>query len=401
MNITSVTRLFHAREKGAFEPDLFLEAAEQAEDFLLGIAPSDTNASEALYYLSGMHKSPGQTEQYFNKLLTFMVATTFAKPTEYTSTIIETYRGFMLAHRWEILDCLKGFAEYGIGSKLDLISNLEADDIRFVLSLFSYSINNTIQDCIARDDLRAFMAIIPIAPNAGEWMHKYGYLSEFPLAPESAIHQHLIETDQDLKNLFLNRITHLRQDVGRDAESRYTHDRFETAHGKPSPPVWDAYHPTVNSDLGANLYLTDGFAESLSKDSYRCAKEFFGPLLENKVAGVEGLNHIAAITQVFIDAGLSPTFLLTRGVGGRNESSPLFSLDQVLDMLGVLKDKNLDFLAPVCQAYFRDFDTKTLAAHCKTDEAYLALYRLTRDKTFLSKGGSRVRDVALASDLGL
>ncbi|AXH59578.1 hypothetical protein [Pseudomonas amygdali] len=401
MDIKSITHLFHAREKGAFEPDLFPEASEQAEDFLIDMAHSDTHGSEALRCLLGTRKSPGQSEQYFTKLLTFMVATTFANPTDNTHILIELYRGFMLTHRWNILDCLKGFAEHGIGSKLNLIKSLEGDDLRFALSLFSYPITGTIHECIAHDDLKAFESVITIAPNASEWMQKYGYLSEFPLDPESRIHKHLIETDQDLKNLFLSRITHLRQDVGQEAESRLAHERFEKTHGESIHATWGAYYSPVRADLGARLYLADGFAESLRKDAFRCTKEFFGPTLGLRVAGVDGLNHIIAITQAFIESGLSPGFILTYGMGGAAEGSPLYSIGQVLDKLGQLKDANLDFYTPVCQAYFKDFDKKTLSEHCRNDDACLALYRMTRDKTFLSKAGSRVRDEALASDLGL
>lgn len=401
MDLKSVTHLFHAREKGAFEPDLFPEAVEQAEDFLIDMAHSDTDGSEALRCLLGARKSQGQSEQYFKKLLTFMLATTFANPTDNARILIEGYRGFMLTHRWNILDCLKGFAEHGIGSKLGLIKKLKGDDLRFVLSLFSYPITGTIHECIAHDDLKAFQSVITIAPSSSEWMQKYGYLSEFPLAPESRVHKHLIETDQDLKNLFLSRITHLRQDVGQDAESRLAHERFESTLGESIPPVWDAYHSPVRADLGARLYLSDGFAESLRRDAFRCAKGFFGPTLGLRVAGADGLNHISSITHAFIDAGLSPRFILTYGMGGALEGKPLFSLEQVLGKLGELKDANLEFYAPVCQAYFKDFEKKTLSEHCKTDDACLALYRMTRDKAFLSKAGSRVRDEALASDLGL
>ena len=401
MNHNLVTDLFHAHEEDDLDPALFPAAALQSEKILAGFADSEDAPQAFINSMDIGFALQAQAVRFFERMLGFMLAMTYAAPSKKTAIIIEAYEEFIDQDKWKIQSILKIFSLKKLGNMRELVKCLGKDQVLEATTFCDVSFTAMIYDCIAHDDLEAFTILSQVTEIQDPWQQKYGDLANFPLAPESRIHQHLIKDDNDLRNLFLARILNVRKDVEQQSFMRVAHQRFAAG----SPPTLLAsgqgYESRIKADLGPQLYQADAFVPTLQTDLLRCTQAFFAVKDDLNIEAPDGWDHIDAISQAFMTAGATPEFLITHGVMGEAEDAPPTSLEIALHKLGSMSPENLRFYSTVYRAYLKDFDHQALADACNTDEALQALYSLTRDKSFLKRVSDKARDSSFATDLGL
>ncbi|AXH59577.1 hypothetical protein [Pseudomonas amygdali] len=398
MNYKLVADLSRALDQDAFNPARFPAAAAEADRFLVGVLVNDDPVQAAIDLMLMGHMRGGEAERQCKRTLIFMLASTFTAPTENTKEIIDVFDDFLDNNRFEIQACLKVFADHHLGDMRKLIKQLTPRQILGTVTFCGVSIAAMTYDCIAHDDLEAYLAVLRAHGRKDQWSSRYADLANFPLDPESRIHQACVVNPRDL---FVERIRNLRRDVEIPAEQRSFHRRFAPDSAPKLRPGGQGLPSKIEADLGPQLYLTDYFAESLQQDMFVCTELFFKLNEFLYIEATDGWNHIDAVTEAFLRAGVTPQYLMTHGVMGKYEETPPVTLEQALTHLGELSPENVRFYSAAYRAYLKDFDHTAVLDNCTTDGARMAMYTLTRDTAFLVRSSNRAKDDVFASDLGL
>lgn len=398
MNYKLVSDLSRALEQNAFDPALFPAAAAESDRFLVGVLKSNDPVQSAMDRMLMGHMRGGEAERQCKRTLIFMLASTFTAPTENTKEIVDVFDDFIDDNKFEIQASLKVFADHHMGDMRNLIKQLKPRQVLGTVTFCEVSIAAMTYDCIAHDDLEAYLAVLRAHGRKDQWSLRYADLANFPLAPESSIHQACSPIPKDL---FVERMKNLRRDVVTPAEHRSFHRRFAPDSAPKLRPGGQGLQSQIEADLGPQLYLTDYFAESVQQDMFVCTRLFFKLDEFLYVDAADGWSHIDAVTQAFLRAGVTPQYLMTHGVIGEDEETPPVTLEQALTHLGELSPENVRFYSVAYRAYLKDFDHTAVLNNCTTDGARMAMYTLTRDTAFLQRASNRAKDNALASDLGL
>lgn len=401
MNYRLVAELSRAIDQDAFDPALFPAAAAQAERFLMSVIDCAEPAQAAMDIMLDGHMPGGAAERQCKQALCFMQASTLTAPTQNTGKIIDAFDDFSDQHKFEIQSMLKIFSGAQLGDMRDLIKKLESRQILGVVTFCDVSVTAMVYDCIAHDDLEAYLAMIGAEGRNDPWSQRYGNLANFEQAPDTRIHQACILEEDDLKNLFVERIKKLRRAVESPTDFRSAHRRYSPDNAPKLLPAGQGLQSSILPNLGAQLYLTDYFADSLRKDMFVCTRLFFERDEYLMIEADDGWDHIDAITDAFIRAGVTPQYLMTHGVLGEDQDTQPPTLERALTQLGEMSPENARFYSGVYRAYLKDFDRSTLIDNCVTDGARQAMYTLTRDTTFLLAASSQAKDSIFASDLGL
>jgi len=405
--------LYHQTLKGSIDRELFATAAPAVEKCLMNFVDQEDPAEDLLYMIFqdsedfgvedffGCSVDIGQERQEHQKLLLFMLATAMSAPTQNLTRIFDAYMLFINDHTFQMKDTFQVYADNQLGDIRSLIRLAEPSKIKHMLRLTDVSAITALVDAVANDDLKAYNRLWNVVDHADDWHNKFGTLALFPIDSDSKIHKALIHSDQDRKDLFLAKVFALRKEVENDFTNACCYLRNKDASAPTLFPnhrnCWTAISPT-HEPL---FYTQKAFAEGIAQDMHRCVRGFFTPKKKLEIRAHEGWDHIDAITQAYLDAGVSAQYLLTHGLCGESEGAPLVSMQQAMGRLGMLDKESLRFYGTTFKALFKDFDTKTLLGYCATDESRQALYAVTQDKDILNLVGDRVRDAMFGSDLGL
>jgi len=173
---------------------------------------------------------------------------------------------------------------------------------------------------------------------------------------------------------------------------------------------WDQASPSLIPKIGLQLQVPDidqypavhktpEFTKALNADSTTLVRALFLFRQDNILMKDENNKYFAEVTAAFMASGVSPEQIIAQGVLGKNEkTTTLFS---ALDMLGVMTQRHQHFYAHAYTAYLAQHSVEQILNACPHNKALLAVYSITGNRAFLQEGDEKVRDLAMAADLGL
>lgn len=408
-----ITELYQQTHDGTIDRSAFSIAAHENEAYLMAFL-GHTEPDEAILHqifrdslavgakkFYGYDVVAGGQRELTKKFLVFMLATALAAPTKNLNRIFNAYMLFINDHQFQFRDTFEKYSDHQLGDVRALVKLADPNHLKRILRLVNVSFSGALVDVISNDDLDAYSKLWSVYDCADEVEEKFGKLALFPIDPERDIHQALIVTEQDQKNLFLCKIFNLRNQVEKGFLNA---SRFLRNPDPSTPTLFPGGAPIVlpnNPENQPLFYREPSFSLGVQQDTFRCVQGFFTPSDSLDVRDNHGWEHIDGITQAFLDAGVSAQYILTYGLCREFQGDPLISLQKAMGHLSMLNKPNLRFYSAAYRAFFKDFDTKTLLNNCATDASREALYAITRDKDVLRLAGPRARDGAFASDLGL
>lgn len=325
-------------------------------------------------------------------------------PSERSSEIFAAFRSILQEEVVPLSDMVDSLSSH-LDSEhpIDVLKGFQSLPDAGYYGLFKkiYSVNlaEVRTDAIAWGDLDTFQKTL-IQDGLESRLAGLYALAAFPSDSACKIHQALIKNDHDAQDLFFLQFRILKNQV----QSKFNNGvRWQRMHGGKkatlSPDSTVRLEPPLDSGPPW-IYETKDFSDRLRQTHLRCITEFFIPP-PNRNMVLENYAHISRITQVFLNTGLTASYLITHGVCDLEAGSPLVSLDQALEQLFRLDSGTLSLCSPLYNTYLKDFDPKEIVSHCKTPEQLAVIYQIRPEKAFLELADERTRDRVFGSDLGL
>lgn len=388
--------LFNEYEPQTFCPEVLPEAAKLAEEWLMGFIDQKMPHKAALDDLVAL----GDIENDVRLRFAFSLA--FCGPGENTGRIIEAFAEYLEKESRRIgiwigeltkdpephlqVDVLKAFNGLPNGSFYKIargIYNVREKDVSLA--------------AIATDNLKVFRCAMS-DDTQSQREEALKLMAWFPCDMSRLIYKDYILGSGDQFNLVLFRIGNLYAQMLRE----YT-DGIEFQ-------FWDQACPALIPKIGLQLLVpalnqypavhkTREFTKALSSDSTPVVRALFLFRQDNILMKPEHLKYFAEVTEAFIASGVSPEQIIAQGVLGKNDkTTTLFS---ALDMLGVMTQRHQQFYAHAYTLYLAQYSVEQILNACPNNKSLLAVYNITGNPAYLQEGDEKVRDLAMASDLGL
>lgn len=388
--------LFNEYQSQTFCPDVLPEAARLAQEWLMGFVGQAMPHKAALDDLVAL----GDIENDVRLRFAFSLA--FCAPGENTGTMIEAFAQYLAAESRMIGVWIGELTK-------DLEPNRQVDVLKAFEALPDgsfHKITRQIYDvgekdlclaAIATDNLKVFKQAMPDDTDS-QRKEALKLIAWFPADKSRLIYQDYVLRAGDQFDLVLFRVGFVYDHMLRE----YT-DGIEFQ-------FWDQACPALIPKKGLQLqppeldqypavHKTPEFTQALKADSTPLVRAVFLFRQDNILMKPENIKYFAEVTAAFIAAGISPEQIIAQGALGKNEkTTTLFS---VLDMLGVMTQRHQQFYSHAYTAYLAQHSVEQILKACPDNKALLAVYNITGNRAFLQEGDPKVRDLAMASDLGL
>lgn len=355
--------------------------------------------------LSHLQQHPNKTEHdevWAIDFVSFMIACSCSMPTESTSIIIACYCEFIiLGYTNHIKHHVRKLSDLGLFDLQALIKHLNASQIKQGLEIADITAHHAIKEAVAFDDLPMFQKILDHFRDSTDWLQLQRCMSHFPLDPNSDIQRKFAATTKDMRVISLNKITHMREQLTDGIPLGSYYIRNTEGQAPTMFPRNKNRWMKACQAMTEPFYICEQFFDLLGHDALSAVYTFFDIYPKTQTLGEESLRWVDIITLKFIEAGVSPHFIISHAVCGVGEDEPLATLKICLMHLAIMNRNHQRFYRTAYQAYFMDFDIKTLVDNCGTDLECQAVYEVTQDRAVLRLVGDSVRDAVLGSDLGL
>lgn len=397
--IPALDDFFDNLQAGRWDGDAFPLAAESAERWLLGFASKRDPEKAALAKLSGL--SPEKKDIRMILALALALCT----PTHHTGPILQAFNRYISKNDAILSRKISEVAHNAQpGHKVDVLeafrSLLDSSLHGLAGMLYRVPIENILEYAILWDDVDVIKKTLQPERDFDN-LSVHRVLAKFPPRPESKVHQAFITSEQAEKDLFLYRMSAVRQQL----EFEYTNGisrlwlpESERKVLMPNHRAWlDDHSP---SDLMAfpPPHRSDGFAQAVQQDAQRLIRETFRNEQYVPNAKPEHWPLVDDLAQAFLQAGVTPEQLVSYGPCGQKD---LVSLHQAIDTLASMDNDKVRFNQVMYRAYLEGYEPKEIIATATSPEQLLGVYRITGDKAYLQAGNDKVRESAMGSDLGL
>lgn len=383
------------------EPLSLLEATPAAYQWLLDFASAPDSPQAALQSLRGGNMSNEDAEDRLN----FTLSLALCSPCSSTGQLFKAYEAWLRNNSEPIAKLVRNMAKHLAPvhqvDTLTAFGSLQDRQHFFpAFSIYSTDRYDLISAAIARDDLAVILNTVPedLTDARREMQHS---LSSFPVDPSSRIHQAFINSKTDEHELTRHRLEALRWQL---SFSTFSYGPFYLR--LPSASM-NALSPSVGltlkratADRAYAVHLTPAFKEAIAHNPDCLVRHFF--LYQGNMLSVHPVNwgYVDEVTNAFLDAGVAPEKLLEKVVN-RNERRPLGCLKSVLSALVEINYDNQRFYQVAFRAFFAQHGIDKVASSCSDEKTLLAVYHATGNPAYLQAGNHRVRDAAMAGDLGL
>ncbi|MBD8615433.1 MULTISPECIES: hypothetical protein [Pseudomonas] len=388
--------LFNEYQSQTFCPDVLPEGARLAEEWLMGFVDQDHPHKVALDELVALGDNENETR------LRFAFSLAFCAPCEYTGRIIVAFAEYLAREGrmigvWigELTKDLEPHLQVDVLKAFDALP--DGSFYKIARGIYSVREKDVSLAAIATDNLKVFRCAMP-DDTQSQREEALKLMAWFPYDMNRLIFKDYILRSGDLFNLVLFRTGDLYAQMLRE----YT-DGIEFQ-------FWNQASPALLPKIGLQLqapdldqypavHKTPEFTQALNSDSTSLVRAIFLFRQDSILMKLENQKYFAEVTAAFIASGVSPEQIIAQGVLGKNEkTTTLFS---ALDMLGVMTQRHQQFYVHAYTAYLAQHSVEHILNACPNNKALLAVYNITGNRAFIQEGDEKVRDLAMAADLGL
>ena len=397
--IGEIDELDQQIQKNEWNADYFAPAAVAAQNWLLCFVNNRDPASLAYGNLR-----KGFSDDYVGKLiLPLALALSITSP--HTGAIFTAYHSFIDTHDTTIGDFIKDFSrkfepefQVDVVRAFQSINNPELFPIAF--RAYRVTIENLRYQAVAWDDIDLFKNTLFRSSKLYR-PQAFSALAFFESDPHSSIHQHLVQTEDDEKELFFHRIQRLRAQLTGKFQGGIEFLRPQGPQRATLRPANYIYLDEPTADQVTPLHKTTGFAGELLRDTPLIVREFFGYQADGLSINPANWHLVDEITQAFLSAGVDPFTMIAHGPCSAHQTSRPVTPETAMERLGQMNNTNLRFYQVMYKAYLEGLGPQQVLDNCTNPKAVVAAYQMTGDKTYLQAGNDWVRDQAMGSDLGL
>ena len=294
---------------------------------------------------------------------------------------------------------------HGVAPDIRIIfQGLNSEAFKLALKVYEVEPQDIIKDAIAWDDLDLVIKASDTNEKKARFI-AFNQLAKFPVSPLSRVHQALVVTPDDEKDLFHEQVSNLKIDLAYNLNDTGLLARPAGARRSTLTPGGRSLLEKANAPDSRPIHQHPEFKHMLNRDLERNAHAFF----RHSMAGMKGEEngfYADEITQAFLDAGAPPAYLIANGPCHIKYEKPSgsivnFGLSKALQEFASMGHVNKRFYATVFRAYLKDFTCEQILEACNQPKIVAAIYRLTGDKNLLQAGNDQIRTMVMGEDLGL
>ncbi|AYG48218.1 hypothetical protein DV532_28535 (plasmid) [Pseudomonas sp. Leaf58] len=256
---------------------------------------------------------------------------------------------------------------------------------------------------VARDDVGVFKWTLPEETERASVV-AYTAMLEFPVDPESAIYKGVVTDEVAEKALFRRQVSKLRHIAtamnDADTSEVYGFQRPLPAEIPVLEPFKENAFPRATAETFMHAHRKPDFAQKVMRDAFQVTGCFFD-LMQNNLVGYCNAGYVQEVTQAFIDAGLSPSYLMSTGVCGDLEGDSPVTLKRALSHLANMGPRNWTFYGYLYQEFLKPYTTEEIIANCDDDRAIEALSQITGDRAYIENASGAALASICERDLGL
>ena len=395
--ITQLEDAFNDYLRSKLDPDVITPVSELASAWLLNFKGSENPSRAAI---ADMVQNGYQLNA---KRLCFALSLVCCTPTAETGNILRIFKAYLnenatLIGSWvgEFSTDIKQTHPVDVIKAFSCLSDNRL--YKLVCAIYQVDMESVRLAALANDDLKVFVNTLPTDP-AKKLVAQFEALVKFPIDPESVIYKTLIQSRNDKANLAFFRLDGLRNKLSEEFSSGLSYLRPD---GSAPITLLPGGVLSLPSPLGAHhasFHQEPDFQASIQADANNLVELFFrhrGGMLNIHPANWERVDEI---TRAFLGAGISAEQIVHQAA--KMNFGVRVDLQQALTRLGSFDQQNQRFYRVAYQVFLERFDTQEIVASCINDKTLLAVYQVTENREFLQAGNGRVRESAMASDLGL
>lgn len=381
--------------------------AELTEKWLLGFSKSLHPYSDALNCLHSL--GPGQA----GNRLSFAIGICLSAPSANPDQVLHSYQDYIQSNTRNLTNIITDLnvtlSFHGATPEIrSTLQKVDPEAFDLALTLYSVKAHDVIRDAIAWDDLELFIKAFNALESSGEDAHiasvvAFNSLAMFEVDTQSQIHRRLVTCIDDERDLFGEQMQNLRSELACSTTNTGLLARQRGARRSTLLPSGRSLLAKADASV-TPIHRHPEFKLMLHRDLERTVREFFSPSLTGETDEKNG-PYADEITQAFLDAGVSPGYLIAKGpCHPRHAAYPATSDNMVFKAL--VKYVSMEpgkqrFFATAYRAYLEGFPANEIAQACKKPEHLAAAYRLTGDKQLLQAGTDHARSLVMGQDLGL
>lgn len=380
--------------RSRIDPHQIPAVAELAEQWLLSFSTSQDPYMDALNSL-GAH-DPQNTEKRFYFAFSLALCEPTANTGKLFSVFIET-----LSQNASLIGSWVGevMSEIFPVHYIDVLKAFEATPkslYSIAYSCYQTHAVNVRLAAAACDNQKVFMDTLP---DDHEKSHnaKFEALAHFPIKPESAVHQAVVECKKDERDLVYFFLEALRKQLASDYKDGITYLRPEAICTPVIQPQGWLESPLQGTQIP--IYKHPIFKEALSHDPSRFIKQFFIHRDSRLDVHPSNWRHVDDVFRAFMASGVSAEQIIDEGARGKVATRT--TLKSALAKLSQMTPENQRFYHEAYKSYLAIYTTKDILANCMNSATLLVAYQATGNLDLLQGGNDLVRDLAMASDLGL
>jgi hypothetical protein len=410
-----IESFYRSRVDGLWLDDEYPAVASLCEEWLLSLAAEITKeiqVGDLKPAGKAMEIMKRQKSDYSNvDRLDFAIAMALSIPSESTGKLFEAYRDTIEQRSYEIGDHVLNINAQA-HLKIDVykaFSHLPGREfVAMARHAYMTELEHVRLQAVARDDVRVFKLTLPDDPEKAPVV-AYIALMMFPIDPESAIYKTIVTDEVAGKILFKRQVSQLRyiasamSDIGTLSRSNEVYGFLRPAIDE--IPVLEPFQenkfPEANAGSFTFIHRDPDFARKLTKNAYQATSSFFD-LIGNNQRGHCGAQFVQEVTEAFMEAGLSASYLMSTGVCGELDSERPISLKHALRRLADMGHNNWKFYSFLYQEFLKPYPIEQIIADAEGNgEVIQALHLITGDRAYLEAASEATVARILESDLGL
>lgn len=395
--VVQLENAFNAYLRSKLDPDEITPASELAKHWLLSFkdAPNPRQAA-----VEGLVQTNFQLN---TKRIYFALALACCVPTADLAGIFRAYGRYMRDNAnelasWvsEVVTEIEGTHPVDVVKAIDLIG--EPRHYSLACALYQVDLESVRIAALASDNLRVFTRTLPTDPGK-RLIAQMEAIAKFPIKPESVIHGELIKGNIAREHLTYFRLSALYNQLSGEFTNGIEYLR-------PCDSSQITLFPGDVLNLEKAAYGTHpsiceepGFADVVKACRGRILDLLFRPRGSMLVVNPANWERVDDMIKSFMDAGITADIIVHRAAQG-GFRAPI-DLQQALTKLGLFDKENQRFYQVAYKAFLKGRETQEVLANCINDKTLLAVYKATGNRDFIQVANGKVRDSAMASDLGL
>ena len=285
-----------------------------------------------------------------------------------------------------------------------IFQGLNPEAFKLALKVYDVEPQDIIKDAIAWDDLDLVIKASDKNEKKARFI-AFNQLAGFPISPLSRVHQALVVTSDDEKDLFHEQVSNLKIDLAYNLDDTGLLARPVGARRSTLTLRGRSLLEKADAPDNRPIHQHPEFKNRLNRDLERNAHAFFRHTMA-EMKGEENGPYADEITQAFLDAGVPPAYLIANGpchpkFGQSSGSIVDFGLSNALREFSSMGAVTKRFYSTVFRAYIKDFTCEQILEACNQPQTLAAAYRLTGDKNLLQAANDQIRTMVMGEDLGL